>query len=60
MGRTINQKNFFQLIKLSEEGYVEVNINTYVPPKHDGLNQYETYLDTTLDEEGKLNITTEE
>ena len=57
MGKAIDQYNFFKNIKLTDEGYVEMSLVAYVPPKEDGIDQYKTYLKFNLDDEGRLIVT---
>jgi hypothetical protein len=57
MNTIINQYNFFNNVKLTDEGYVECKLETYVAPNEDGLDQYQTFLVLKLDLEGRLVIT---
>ena len=57
MDPVINQFNFFKNIKLTDEGYVECRLETYVAPNEDGVDQYKTFLVIGLDDEGRLKIT---
>lgn len=54
MSRIIDQYNFFKNVKLTDEGYVEMKLETYVAPKEDGVSQYDTFLVLKLDEEGRI------
>lgn len=54
MARIIDQYNFFKNVKLTDEGYVEMKLETYVPPKEDGISQYDTFLKLKLDEDGRI------
>lgn len=57
MDSVINRYNFFKNIKLTDDGYVECKLETYVAPSEDGVDQYKTFLILKLDEEGRLIIT---
>lgn len=55
--KTINQYNFFKNIKLTPEGYVEMVLNTYAPPKEPGIDQYSVFKVLKLDSEGRIVVT---
>jgi hypothetical protein len=57
MPKIVNRYNFFDSIKLTPEGYVEVVFVDYVPPQEDGVDQYQTFKLINLDEEGRLKVT---
>lgn len=57
MDPIINRTNFFENIKLTPEGYVEVVLIDYVAPQEPGISQYDSFLVIGLDSEGRLKIT---
>lgn len=57
MDSIINQYNFFDKIKVTDEGYVECVLIDYVAANEGGISQYDTFRVIGLDEEGRLKIT---
>ena len=57
MDPIINQYNFFHFIKLTDEGYMEIRMEEYFPPKEDGLDQYQTFKKLGLDDDNRLKTT---
>lgn len=57
MDPTIDQFNFFKNVKLTDEGYLECRLETFVAPNESGVDQYKSFLVFGLDEEGRLKIT---
>jgi hypothetical protein len=57
MDPIIDQYNFFQYVKLDDNGYVECVLVDYVAPDNPGISQYDTFRIIGLDDEGRLKIT---
>ena len=55
--KAIDQYNFFQNIKLNNDGYIECVLVDYVAPSEDGISQYDTYLRINFDDDDNLIIT---